>query len=446
MSDGREQQAASEVEDTEQREPQAVEEPPAGTPPEKPPEPPEPRREAHPYLPYLTTLLLITVAAWFVKDLVFDRPSTEQQLRINSFARALELIPHQYVEDVTAEELYRAAMEGMLTRLSDDYSTYLDSLEVELSDAESSGEFGGVGITVRAEEGRVVVTEVREGSPAQRAGLETGDVIVAVDGQKCSQFSFTQVVAMVRGKAGTPVELVVRKKEGDRERTVEVTREKITLETVREEMLEPGIGLIRLARFDQDATPETKEALQKLVEEGARGLILDLRNNTGGLLEQAVGVCDLFLNEGRIVSLKSRLASEEDTYKATKATAVPKDLPLVVLVDGHTGSGAEIVAGALQSHGRATLVGTTTFGKGAVNKLYQLPDGSGILLTVAYYEIYPGRRIDGKGVEPDIKVGELSPFPSGGDRQQVKEWLEHYHSAREQQLARARELLKERIR
>ena len=399
----------------------------------------------HPYLPYLTTLLLIAMAAWFVKDVYLDRPSTEQQARINSFAAALELIPGHYVEDVSAGDLYRAAMNGMMSKLSDRYSTYLDNLEVKMSNAESAGEFGGIGVVVSSERGRVVITEVTEDSPADRAGLEAGDIIEKVDGEDTSEFSFSQVVAMVRGKVGTSVELTVLTKEGDKQKTVKVDRKKITLETVDWEMLEGDVGLLKLARFDKDTVPEVEEALEKLIDEGMKGLILDLRNNTGGLLDQAVGVCDLFLGDAVVVKLESRLEDERETYESTEGTAIPQDMPMLILVDGRTGSGAEIVAGALQSQERAEILGTTTFGKGAVNKLYPLPDGSGVLLTVAYYVIHPDHRIEGKGVEPDYKVGELPPFPSDDGQKEVRKWLEQYRNAHSKQLEKARQIIKEKL-
>ena len=407
----------------------------------------EPCREVrHPYLPYLTTLLLIVMAGWFVKNVYFDRPSTEQQARINSFAAALELIPGHYVEDVTAEDLYRAAMKGMMSKLSDRYSTYLDSLEVEMSNVESAGEFGGIGVVVSSEKGSVVITEVNENSPAAKAGLEAGDVIEKVDGQDTSEFSFSQVVAMVRGKVGTSVKLTVLAKEGDRRKNVEVNRKRITLETVDSQILDSDIGLLKLARFDQDSVEEVEAALRDLLDKGMKGLILDLRNNTGGLLEQAVGVCDLFLGDVPVVKLKSRLEDERETYEAEEGTVIPEDMPMLILVDSRTGSGAEIVAGALRAHNRAETVGTPTFGKGAVNKLYPLPDGGGVLLTVAYYIIHPDHRIEGKGIEPDYKVGELPPFPSEDGQEAVRQWLDRYHKAHKQQLDKARELLKEKLR
>ncbi|MCK4301031.1 MAG: peptidase S41, partial [Planctomycetes bacterium] len=211
------------------------------------------------------------------------------------------------------------------------------------------------------------------------------------------------------------------------------------------EMLEPDIGLLRVEQLDQHSLVKIEEGIGALLSQGMRGLILDLRDNTGGLLDQAVAVSDLFLNQGAIVKLASRLPQERDSFEATERMALPLDLPVVVLVDGRTASAAEIVAGALKQYGRATIIGTRTFGKGAVNKIYPLPDGSGLILTVAHYSIPPGTIIEGNGIEPDIVVGELPPFPSGSDRDEVDRWIAEQKKAGEQQLECARKFLQERV-
>jgi len=399
----------------------------------------------HPYLPALTWLLLIAITVWFINYFVFERPSTERQLRMESFMAALRLIPEHYVKEVKEEDLYRAAMEGMVSSLGDRYSAYLGRPQMGEARIQTSGEFGGIGVSVAPQDGLLVITEVMESSPARQVGLAEGDMIVKVDGQECSKLPFPEAVALVRGKVGTPVELAVMQQKTGQTVTFNVVRRKITLETVKWEMLESDLGLLRVEQFDQHSLAKIKDGIDALLSQGMRGLILDLRNNTGGLLDQAVAVSDLFLDRGAIVKLESRLTQERDSFKASEGTALPQDMPLVVLVDGRTASAAEIVAGALKQHGRATIIGTRTFGKGAVNKIYPLPDGSGVILTVAHYSIPPDTVIEGSGIEPDIVVGELPPFPSGSDRKEVAAWIAEQKRASEQQLERARMFLREKI-
>jgi len=398
------------------------------------------------YLPLLSWLLLIAVIAWFVKAYVFERPSTEHQLRTASFSAALRLISHHFAGEVKEEDLYSSAMEGMVKSLADRYSFYLHGFQLEEARVQTSGEFGGIGVTVAPKDGSIIITDVMEESPAAEAGLVAGDQILKVDGQDCSQLAFTEAVSMVRGKVGTSVALTVLRARTGKEETVAVVRRKIILDTVKWEVLEPGLAMIQVLQFDRRSLSKVRDALDALLDEGMEGLVLDLRDNTGGLLDQAVSVSDLFLSEGPIVALESRLSEEQASYEATRQTAVSSELPIAVLVNGRTASAAEIVAGALKYNGRATIIGVTTYGKGAVNKVYPLPDGSAVLLTVAHYKIPPDHMIEGNGVKPQIVVGELEPFPSGEERQRVAEWIEKYRKARQEQLARAKDFVREKIR
>ena len=398
----------------------------------------------HRYLPVLAVLLLVVIAVWFVNYLVLLRPSGEHRQRVSAFSNALRIIRRHYVREVPEEELYEAAMDGMIKSLDDRYSTYMTAAQLQQANIETTGEFGGVGIRVAYQEGKIIITEIIGGGPADQTGIEAGDVIVKVDGEESARYSFLEVIAMIRGEVGSHVRLTVARGSPQELLDFEILREKISLETVKAEFIEPGLGYVRIDRFDEQVRTELGRELEGLKQEGLNGLILDLRYNMGGLLGQAVSVCDLFISEGSIAGLESRLSTETDEFRANPHTAIPLDVPMVVLVDARTASAAEIVAGALKYLGRATVIGTRTFGKGAVSRIYPLGDGSGMALTVAYYKVASDKVIERNGVEPDIVVGELPPFPTDGDKEQAKEWLALYESAREQQLSRAIEFLKEK--
>jgi carboxyl-terminal processing protease len=212
-------------------------------------------------------------------------------------------------------------------------------------------------------------------------------------------------------------------------------------------MLEDHIGYIRIDQFDRHCLENVEKAIESLKQGGAlKALIVDVRLNPGGLLDQAVGVSDLFLSEGVIVRLQSRLKEEEVVFKADAQTGIPADMPVVVLTDFGSASAAEVFAGALQAHHRAVILGTKTFGKGAVNRIYPLADGSGVVLTIAHYSVDKDKTIEGKGIEPDVKVGELAPLPPAADEKELGKWQTSFWAAHEEQLKRAVELLKEKVR
>ena len=397
------------------------------------------------YLPLLSLLLAI-LSAGLVLRLYVRLPSDTYEKRVNAFGAALRSITENYAGKVEEKTLYEAAMRGMVGTLDDPYSSYLTGFELETAGAQTEGEFGGIGVVVSQRDGQAMVIEVQEGGPAAEAGLQPGDAIVGVNGRPVSEMSFVEMVSRIRGKVGTSVEVQIQEAETDKESTVAITRKLITAENVSWRYVSEGIGYIEVDQFDAHSLENVRGAIQELQSEGAlRALILDVRGNVGGLLEAATGICDLFLSEGPIATVVSRRPDKKQVFRARGKTAVAQSLPLVVLTDARSASASEVTAGALQNLGRATIVGTTTFGKGAVNRIFVLPDKTGLFLTVAYYKVGKGQEIEGRGVEPDIVVGKVGPPPENAGPEARKQWLESYRKAGEKQLNRAIEYLQKRI-
>jgi len=337
-------------------------------------------------------------------------------------------------------------MKGMVYSLNDSHSFFLDRFELSHTDAQTEGEFGGVGVVVEPGEGAGIVVEVVKGSPAEKAGIKAGDLIVAVDDIETSRMTYIELISRVRGKEGSRVKLTLQHAGKEGRATIELKRYHVTLDTVTWKMLDGGIGYIKIGQFDVHVLDNVRKGLDELKKGGnLKALLLDVRDNNGGLLEQAVGVADMFLADGPIVRLKGRHPSKDDVFEAKSDVAVPVEMPLAILVDRGSASASEVVAGALQARGRATLVGTRTFGKGAVNNIFVLADGSGLLLTVAHYTVGEGKEIEGKGIEPDIKLGELPPPPMGSDEKTWQEWRSAYQAAQKDQFERAVEFLKAKV-
>ena len=420
---------------------------PAGSPAAPaPPHPvPVPAPPQYRYLPWLSLSMVVLTLAWFAQYYL-ARPSGEQRKRIEAFSQALRLIPENYDGAADEHALYEAAMKGMVYSLNDSHSFFLDRFELSHTDAQTEGEFGGVGVVVEPGEGAGIVVEVVKGSPAEKAGIKAGDIIVAVDDVETSRMTYIELISRVRGKDGSRVKLTLQHAGKEGRATVELKRYHVTLDTVTWKMLDGGIGYIKIGQFDVRVLDNVRKGLDELKNGGnLKALLLDVRDNNGGLLEQAVGVADMFLADGPIVRLKGRHPSKDDVFEAKSDVAVPVEMPLAILVDRGSASASEVVAGALQARGRATLVGTRTFGKGAVNNIFVLADGSGLLLTVAHYTVGEGKEIEGKGIEPDIKLGELPPPPMGSDEKTWQEWRSAYQAAQKDQFERAVEFLKAKV-
>jgi carboxyl-terminal processing protease len=306
------------------------------------------------------------------------------------------------VDPPESEELLRAAIEGMLEALDDPYAVYFDADAFRQFSQQLDGTFSGVGLMLEDTPDGPVVVSVLPDTPAERAGIEAGERIVSVDGRDVTDLPLQAIVNLVTGEPGTTVTVgFADGSEGDRE--IELTRAEIDLPLVDAELLDDGVGHVQLLGFSQGAAERAREAVEDLVAQGAEGVVLDLRRNPGGLLNQAVDVTSLFLDDELVVSVREA-GGEERNLHADGGEY--EDLPLVVLVDQGTASASEIVAGALQDAGRAEIVGTPTFGKGTVQTVRDLDDGSGVKFTTAEYFTPSGDSIEGTGVRPDREIDE----------------------------------------
>ena len=295
---------------------------------------------------------------------------------LRRFSQVLDMVEQYYVKDVEQKELIDGALKGMLQGL-DPHSTLLSTKEFQEMQESTNGEFFGVGVEITMENGQVLVVAPIEDTPGYRAGLRSGDIIVAVDGQYTMEMSLSEASSKMRGKRGTEVELLVLHKGEQRPVTMRIKREAIPVVSVKARELEPGYHWIRLTRFSGRAAQELLDALRDAKKNDIKGIVLDLRNNPGGLLDQSVSVSDVFLKDGVIVSIRGREEGNSRSYSA-KSQADDVDVPMVVLVNAGTASAAEIVAGALRDQKRALILGERTFGKGSVQNIIPLPDGTGL--------------------------------------------------------------------
>ena len=319
----------------------------------------------------------------------------------DAVAEVADIIRDLALEPSSETSLTTGAITGMLESLEDSHAVYFDPKHFEYFNEQSMGEFYGIGITISNDGDDLVVNSVFEGTPASAAGLEPSDLIVEIDGEARPRWDVDEAVLRIRGEAGTTVKLGVRRGESEELLEFTIERAKIEIPNIESEMLEDGIGYIKLESFTQNAQAEVRTALEDLEKQGATGYILDLRNNPGGQLSSSIQVSSLFISDGVIVTVEAR-TGEPERHRATGKTAT--DAPLVVLVNGNSASASEIVAGALQDYARAKLVGEQTFGKGSVQQLEPLTFGGGVKLTIAHYLTPKGRAIDGIGLTPDVIV------------------------------------------
>ncbi len=327
------------------------------------------------------------------------------------FAEVLERVEREYVDPVDDHQLLQAAIRGMVSSL-DPYSAYLDGDEYDEIKISSSGQYSGVGIEVSMEDGQVVVVAPFEGSPAAEAGIRSGDVIATIDGVAVNTTTLTDTIGRMRGKEGTTVTIGILREGSTEPLQFTLKRARVQLHSVKAELLEPGYGYVRIAQFSETTGDELSNALRGLRKSSGaplKGLVLDLRNNPGGVLEAAVAVADTFLDGGVIVSAKGRTPESKFEMKATPGDDLD-GAPIVVLVNGGSASAAEIVAGALKDNHRATLMGRTTFGKGSVQTVIPLSGDRAIKLTTSLYYTPSGVSINHRGIEPDIEL-ERDPKP-----------------------------------
>jgi len=390
-------------------------------------------------------ILLLALAGLcaFAGGMVFSRPSRAGRFdpyhKLGIFTKVLSYIENNYVEDIPETDLMYGAARG-LTEALDPHSRFMDPEEYDRLKKETEGdaEITGIGIDLEKRKRGFVVVSPIEGSPAFRAGIESGDVIERIDGVDAGPLDWTEAVARIQGPAGSEVVLTISR--GGREITFKIRREKFEVKAVEWRMLDDGYGYIKLRLFSAITDAKVLEGLQDIQTRsasagGIKGLILDLRHNPGGLLDQGVKVADRFVSEGLIVRTVGKGGKEMDRQMAhTRGTWL--GFPMVVLVDGATASAAEIVAGALQDHQRAVVMGTQTFGKGSVQTVMTI-DGCGakpcgLKLTVSRYYTPSGRSIQSQGITPNVIVEATAPAPDGADAETVRERNMERHLRNEQ--------------
>jgi len=343
-----------------------------------------------------------------------ERQQTYQQLEV--FANILSLLQDNYVEEIDPKDTINGAIHGLLYSL-DPHSAYLDADEFKELQEETQGQFSGIGIEITIKDDVLSVISPIEGTPADQAGLKAKDIIVEINGEKTKEMGAVEAIKRLRGPKGSKVTISVFREGWDDLKTFTLVRDIIPLQSVKAFFLEPGFAYTRITNFQSHTTSDYLDAVNKLAEkEEIRGLILDLRNNPGGLLNQAVSVADSFLEEGMIVSTKGRTEDQNMSFRAHKT---PEDYqyPLVVMVNEGSASASEIVAGAIQDHKRGIVIGTKTFGKGSVQTIIPLPGGAGLRLTTARYYTPAGKSIQALGIQPDVEV-PFVPFEKSAQENQ----------------------------
>jgi carboxyl-terminal processing protease len=325
--------------------------------------------------------------------------------KIDLFSEVLEKIKNEYVEDIDQSEVMDAAINGVLQSL-DPYSAYMNPKLFDEMQTETSGKFGGLGIEVTMEAGVVKVISPIDNTPASRAGIKAGDYIVKIDGEQVQGKSLMEAVNLMRGDVGSPIEITIRRKGLKKAKIVKIEREIIEIKSVVSKLIDYKIGYIRLSSFNQNSGAQLNIEIAKF-EKNRKiiGYIFDLRNNPGGLLSQAVKISDFFLEDGEIVSTKGRKERENRKFFAKRGDKI-NGKPLIVLINNGSASASEIVAGALQNHKRAVLLGITTFGKGSVQSIIPLKNRGALRLTISKYYLPSGKSISEIGISPDIKIEE----------------------------------------
>ncbi|MDX9702140.1 MAG: S41 family peptidase [Candidatus Auribacterota bacterium] len=331
-----------------------------------------------------------------------DEDNIYQQLEL--FNTVISRIQKDYVEEKTAKDLIYGALRGMLISL-DSHSQFMDPEAYSEMKVDTEGHFGGLGIEITVKDNILTVVSPIEDTPACKAGLEPNDKIIKIEGKSTKNMSLTEAVKKLRGAPGSKVSITIMRPATREVKEYNIVRDVIQIQSVKDvKMVADGIGYIRLAQFQENTSEELDKALNTLEQQGMAGLILDLRNNPGGLLNEAFDVADLFIGGGKIiVSTKGRIPHQNKEYRGS-STTTHKDFVMVVLVNGGSASGSEIVAGAIQDWHRGILIGTRTFGKGSVQSVLPLKDGSALRLTTARYYTPSGRSIHHVGIDPDIEV------------------------------------------
>jgi carboxyl-terminal processing protease len=326
-------------------------------------------------------------------------------VELRSFIDVLDRIKQDYVESVEDRALLENAIRGMLNGL-DPHSAYLDKDAFDDLQAGTSGEFGGLGIEVGLEDGFIKVIAPIDDTPAEKAGVKAGDLIIRLDNKPVKGLSLSEAVKMMRGKPNTKLILTIVRSGEDKPLDITITRDLIHVKSVKSRLLEPGYGYVRVTQFQANTARSLNQSLSNLKKQNdgpLQGLVIDLRNNPGGVLNAAVEVSDIFLKNGTVVYTEGRSRGAQQRFKATPGDSI-EGAPLIVLVNGGSASASEIVAGALQDHGRAVIMGEQTFGKGSVQTILPMANGTAVKLTTARYYTPKGRSIQAAGIKPDIKL------------------------------------------
>ncbi len=361
--------------------------------------------------------VFIGVVAWPADGSAQQQTGSETYRQLELFGDVFERVREDYVEEVSDEDLIEAAIQGMLASL-DPHSTYLNPKSFRDMQVQTRGEFGGLGIEVTMEGGYVKVVSPIDDTPAYRAGIKSGDLITQLDGEDVLGLTLSQAVEKMRGKIGTSLKLTILRK-GVEPFDVDIVRDRIKIQSVRHR-IEGNVGYVRITSFNEQTDTGLAKAVKTIQEElGDKliGYVIDLRNNPGGLLDQAVAVSDAFLERGEVVSTRGRREESAQRFNAKKGD-ITEGLPLVVLINGGSASASEIVAGALQDHRRAILMGTATFGKGSVQTIIPLGRDGAMKLTTQRYYTPSGKSIQATGIDPDIEVeqAKLEKVDNGRQR------------------------------
>ena len=347
-----------------------------------------------------------------------EREKTYKQLEI--FANVLSILQDNYVEEIDTQKVLDGAVRGLLYSL-DPHSSYLKPEEFSELQEETQGTFSGIGIEITIENNTLIIISPIEGTPAERAGLKAKDIIVEIDGVKTDDMGADEAIKRLRGPKGTPVKIAIHREGVTGLQEMTLTRDVIPTHSVKANFLTPGIAYARISTFQSNTTDDFKKALAEMGnKQTITGLILDLRNNPGGLLNEAVSIADVFLANGTIVSTKGRTAEQNMVFSAHDSGEEAK-YPLVVLVNEGSASASEIVAGALQAHKRGIIVGTQTFGKGSVQTIIPLPDGAGLRMTTARYYTPDNKSIQAVGIRPDVEVPFVPTVADSKGKDQAKD-------------------------
>ncbi len=350
--------------------------------------------------------IFLIILSFFFSKISFAANNENIYDKIDLFGEVLDKINKEYVEEIDQSDAMDAAINGVLQSL-DPYSAYMSPKTYKEMETETSGKFGGLGIEVGMEFGVVKVITPMDGTPAEREGVKAGDYIVKINGIQVQGKTLSEAVDLMRGPVGSKLEITIRRKGIKKALVFEITREIIEVKSVKSKIIDDNVGYIRLTAFNENSSKQVRDKIKKFKKKNINKYVLDLRNNPGGLLSQAVRISDFFLDNGEIVSTKSRKSSENRKYFAKKGDIINGET-LVVLINYGSASASEIVAGALKDHKRAILIGKNSYGKGSVQSIMPLKNKGAIRLTISKYYLPSGKSISGTGITPDIEIEESS--------------------------------------